>query len=222
MTDRRVTVIIPTFNEAENVSAAIESAKSVQANQVIVVDGGSQDDTRTIARSHDVELVESDPGRGTQLANAMEASQGEVVLFLHADNRLAPGVIDQLKEAGWPPWGGFRQQIDDRRLRFRLLEFGNSARVRWLGRVFGDQAMFVSRSLLESVGGVPSMPLMEDVELSMRLRTHSKPVLLSGPVYVDARRWHRRGVIRQTMLNWRLQWLYARRAKADELAERYR
>lgn len=167
-------------------------------------------------------MIESEPGRGIQLANALDACMGEIILFLHADNRLSEDSIDQMRKAGWPAWGGFRQRIDDRRLRFRFLEWGNSERVRWLGRVFGDQAMFVHRTLLESIGGVPRLPLMEDVELSSRLRRHSKPALLKGPVVIDARRWQRRGVVKQTLLNWRLQWMYRQGVSVNELVERYR
>ena len=136
-----------------------------------------------------------------------QVATGEVLLFLHADNRLVEESCQQIAEAFEKPnvlFGGFRQQIDATGYRYRFLEFGNAFRAKWLGMIYGDQAIFVCRETLAAIGGIPELPLMEDVELMRRLRRHGKRVLLDGPLRISARRWQRHGVFRQTLRNWTL------------------
>ncbi|MFG0291029.1 MAG: TIGR04283 family arsenosugar biosynthesis glycosyltransferase [Rhodopirellula sp. JB044] len=226
-TAQSVSVIVPTWNESETIERCLASVAALAPREVIVSDGGSDDDT--IARvkrfseaaTTRVIVTNGPRGRGRQLATGANAASGDVLLFLHADCTFEADVIKQMRENHWPPWGGFYQRIDDRRWRFRWLERGNALRVRTLGRVFGDQAIFVRRDWYERVGGFDAVALMEDVMLSSRLRKLGKPCLLPGPVSVDPRRWHRRGVIGQTRLNWQLQIAFARGVSPDELRERY-
>lgn len=190
------------------------------------MDGGSEDDTveqvqRFAAAHKQVTVLQSARGRGRQLAAGAQHATGDVFLFLHADCQLADQSFAQMQAAGWPAWGGFQQQIQDPRWRYRLLELGNAGRARVLGRVFGDQAIFVRRVCYERAGGFSKVDLMEDVMLSGQLRRRARPQLLPGPLMVDPRRWYRRGVIRQTLLNWQLQIAFARGAKPEELRKRY-
>lgn len=166
-------------------------------------------------------VIDVSRGRGRQLAAAAQIAQGDVLLFLHADNRLPATVIGQLRQASWPVWGGFQQRIDDPHWRFRALEIDNTLRARVLGRVFGDQAVFVHRRQYEEVGGFADVELMEDVMLSSLLFRQHRPRILPGPVTVNPRRWLRRGVTRQTWLNWRIQYAFARGAPPQELRKRY-
>ena len=224
--DRRLSVIIPALDEADQVAAAIDSAWASGATQVIVVDGGSRDATAAIAQSSGALVIDSPPSRGVQLHAGALASDGETLLFLHADNRLPipPNrrVIDQIAAAGVPSWGALRQRIDDPRFVYRVVAAGNAVRVRLFGRAFGDQALFVRRENYFAVGGFPAVPLMEDVMLSAALRRQSRPVLIDGPVAVDARRWHRRGLVRQTWLNWRIQTAFALGVSPERLRQWYR
>ncbi|EMI52203.1 glycosyl transferase, group 2 family protein [Rhodopirellula sallentina SM41] len=224
---RSVSVVIPTWNESKVITNCLTSAAALHPLEIIISDGASEDDTVQQVRqfaerqSQRVIVLDSPTGRGQQLAHGAAAANGDFLLFLHADCLLDPHAIDQMRAANWPDWGGFHQRIDDERWRFRWLECGNALRVRTLGRVFGDQAIFVRRDWYEKVGGFDTVPLMEDVMLSSRLRKLGKPCLLRGPVSVDPRRWHRRGVIGQTQLNWQLQIAFARGVSPDELRERY-
>ncbi|WP_164100434.1 TIGR04283 family arsenosugar biosynthesis glycosyltransferase [Candidatus Laterigemmans baculatus] len=221
-----VSVIIPAIQEARGIERAVRSAIAGGAVETIVVDGGSRDETPERATAAGALVLRSPAGRARQQNVGAAAAKGDVLLFLHADNHLAPTAIDQIAAhfAAAPErrWGALRQRIEDDAASYRLLEWGNAARVRWRGLPFGDQAIFVCREWFGELGGFPDEPLMEDLILASRLRRLSRPVLLDGPVFVDARRWRARGVWRQTWLNLRLQWRFARGASPTELATAYR
>jgi hypothetical protein len=130
-----------------------------------------------------------------------------VLLFLHADNWLAPDCGLQVGKALRDPLvvaGAFRQQIDARQWHYRLLERGNAMRARYWGVPYGDQGIFIRRSAFEALGGFPQVPLMEDLLLMRKIPKRSQSRLLPGPIFVSARRWQQRGVIRQTLRNWSL------------------
>ncbi len=223
MSPAEVSVVIPALNEATGIVRAIQCVND--AGQIIVVDGGSTDDTTAIASSfHQVTVIQSPAGRGTQLRLGADVAKRPVLLFLHADCHLANGTLERIVAAidAGHRWGAVTQKIADSSWCFRCLELGNNARVRFFGLPFGDQAMFVTRELYEQVGGFDNVPLMEDLMLSKRLRTQSWPVLVRGPITISARRWQRRGVVKQTLLNWKLQLLLSRGHHPDDLAERYR
>lgn len=226
MTAATVSVIIPAIHEAEAIQRSVRSAVDGGAVETIVVDGGSSDETPQLAADAGALVIESPAGRGRQQNAGAELASGDVLLFLHADNFLSPTAIRQISEhfASHPDrrWGALRQRILDDAVSYRLLEWGNAARVRWRRLPFGDQAIFVCRNSFAAVGGFPHEPLMEDLILSSRLRRRCRPVLLDGPVSVDPRRWRARGPWRQTWQNLRLQWRYARGASPAELAAAYR
>ena len=189
----------------ENIERAIQSVG--EADEIVVVDGGSRDATISTARACGCRVIPSERGRGNQLRSGTAASSGDLLLFLHADNWLGEGAVGQLiehaqQQSGRPIFGCFRQNIDDTRFRFRIVESGNALRAGRLWMPYGDQAMFVDRRSYERVGGFAEVPLMEDVMLSRRLRKIHPPTLLPGPVHLSARRWQSQGVIRQTVRNW--------------------
>ena len=120
---------------------------------------------------------------------------------------MAEGSLAQITEVLKSPavqYGAFRQAIDAPGRIYRWLEWGNAVRVRWLKLPYGDQGIFIRRTLFEKFGGFPEVPLMEDWLLARRLRRMAAATLLPGPLYVSARRWQRHGVVRQTMRNWSL------------------
>ena len=230
MTPDDVSVVIPTLKEASNLPACVDSVRLGGAGEIIVVDGGSTDETCNVAHQLQVDqVVSSARGRGHQLAEGLEVSRGDYVLFLHADNRLHRQSLGELcqqqaKQAATQVplvWGAFHQRIDSNRWIYRLIEWGNAARVRYRSIALGDQAIFAHRETLRSLGGIARIPLMEDVELSKRLRKHSRPVLLTSPVEVSAKRWEETGVIRQTLRNWRLQRLYSANTPVEQLVKLY-
>lgn len=227
----KVTVVIPVINEALSIARAVELAWKAGADEVIVVDGGSSDSTVEICQQTRCRVITSPAGRGIQLnAGAAEAT-GDVLLFLHADNWLVENSIQQIKSLDVNLdllFGGFHQRIEHPGRIYRWIERGNAWRIRWRGLVYGDQAMFVSKSLFESAGGFRAIVLMEDLAFSQKLKTrHSnqpsrpRPQLLAGPTHVDARRWQAAGPIRQTLRNWMLSTAYLFGADPLRLAERY-
>ncbi len=220
----KISVIIPVLNEQAVVADSIERAWIAGAAEVVVADGGSDDSTVDEARSQQCQLVRAEKGRASQMNAGANAATGDVLLFLHADNWLVENGCSQIREAivrSGVRWGGFRQQINDPGFLFRLIERGNSLRIRWQGLVYGDQGLFVTRSLFEFHGGFPDLPLMEDFEFSNRLAADSRPLLLDGPIHVSARRWKSKGVVRQTLRNWRISTAYRFGVSTDLLAKWY-
>jgi len=200
----RISVVIPQVNEEAHIAQSIERAWKCGADEVIIVDGGSTDSSLQIIENTNCKLIHSNPGRGIQQNAGARASSGDVILFLHADTWLEAGACNQIREryVGNPNvWGGFHQQIANPRKIYRWIEKGNALRVRWRGLIYGDQGIFVGRSLLDSLGGFPDEPLMEDFMLARKLKKYSAQ-LLPGPLHVDARRWEANGPIRQTIRNW--------------------
>ena len=199
-----ISVIIPTLNEERLVSQAIESAWQSGADEVVVADGGSTDSTLSIAIELDCKIIECEVGRGIQLNAGAFVATGSVLVFLHADSQLPLNGCEQIKNCFGSGHlaGAFKQRVDSHRLAFRLIEFGNSLRVRWLQMAYGDQGMFVSRELFERLGGFENIPFMEDFCFSKKLRKSNRYALLPGPLLVNARHWEKRGPFAQTVNNW--------------------
>lgn len=207
----KISAIIPVINEASRLATAIHRAWESGVDEVLVVDGGSTDGSLEIARQANCILAASEIGRGRQQNAGAQVASGDVLLFLHADTWLEANVCQRMRdqfESGEMFFGGFLQQIEAPAPIYRWIEKGNALRVKWRGLVYGDQAIFVSRRLFERVGGFPDEPLMEDLILSRRLKQVCHPQLLPGPLHVDARRWQKKGPLRQSIRNWWLVTLF--------------
>jgi rSAM/selenodomain-associated transferase 2 len=220
----RLTVIIPALNESPNIAAAMASARDAGFDEIIVVDGGSTDDTVANAATA-YRVLTSPSGRAIQQNHGAAAATGDVLCFLHADCRLHPDSGRLMREVLRDEHvigGCFTQRIDAPGWKYRWLEWGNRQRVLWRQMAYGDQGIFLRRDVFDAVGRFPEWPLMEDVELMRRLRGRGRFVILPTPLVVSARRWQKRGVIRQTLLNWSLLWQFAQGVSPEELAKQYR
>ena len=224
MANPTVSVIIPAINEADHIESAISSAFRAGAEQVIVVDSGSTDQTIERAVSSGATVINAERGRANQQNEGAEIACGEILLFLHADCRLGHQCIEQIWQASarGSQHGAFRQSIDNTDRVYRWLEWGNNLRVAWFSMAYGDQAIWVSRLLFDQVGRFANVPLMEDVKLSEALRRHRRATLLPGPVYVDSRRWQKNGPIRQTIRNWGIIARYKLGVSPEKLRKAYR
>lgn len=189
-----ISVIIPTFNEAGYLGACLSSVSiGGWIREVIVADGGSADATIAIARSCGAHVVCSERGRGRQIRAAAKIATGEVLLILHADailDKEAPGwILRALRADRSAPGGSLGMAFAEAGLKRRLIAALNNLRARTAGIAFGDQAQFVRAAALSKIGGFPGLMLMEDVELSLRLKRLGRPLLLKAGVVVSGRRW---------------------------------
>ena len=194
-----LSVIIPTLNEADELPETLKRARIIpEVKEIIVVDAGSTDDTQAIAREHNCTVIESEPSRGKQLRLGAQRASGDVILFLHADTWLPENAGAVIAETLVRPLviaGGFYKRFRDggalpgSRLRCWLL---------WAltNRLFGDQAIFVKRDVLEQCGGVPDVPLMEEFELCKTIASHGRIALVSATVLTSARKFREEGMLR--------------------------
>ena len=221
-------IVMPVLNEAAGIEAALRALAPLRARgaRVVVADGGSTDDTLARARRFDgVEVIQAPRGRAAQMnAGALAAIGDGVLLFLHADTTLPPDadrlILRALAE-GRHVWGRFDVRIAGRPWMLRVVAAFMNARSRWSGIATGDQALFMTRAAFDAIGGFPEQPLMEDIEMSKRLRTLSRPACLRERVITSGRRWESRGVWATIVLMWRLRWAYWRGASPQVLARRY-
>ena len=197
-------------------------ARRRPAAEVIVVDGGSRDDSVAVARSAGVLVLERCRGRGRQLDDGARAASGAWLWFLHADSGISAEVLDEIGRLHGraPGWGRFDVRLANTPL-LRLTATLMNLRSAITGICTGDQGIFVHRALLDAIGGVPRQGLMEDIELSKRLRRLGRPLRIRTPIQASARRWRTRGVFRTMMLMWWLRLRYHCGARADELDRRY-
>lgn len=223
----RLSIVIPALNEAATLRATLKALQSLRGRgvEVVVADGGSADGTPDLAAGLADRVLSAPKGRARQMNAGAQAAQGEVLLFLHADTALPAEadslVLDGLAASG-KAWGRFDVRISGRPWLLRVVAFCMNRRSRWTGIATGDQALFVRREAFHAQGGFPDQPLMEDIELSKRLRRFGPPLCLREQVATSGRRWERYGVCRTIGLMWRLRWLYWRGVSAEKLAEEYR
>ena len=224
-----LSVIIPTLNEAPRICGLLENIQAVRDArpdllvEVIVVDGGSSDQTIALAQDLAEQVFTSPAGRAVQMnAGAAQAKHG-VLLFLHGDTLLPQETISLLQQAIdiGAHWGRFDVQFDSAAKRFRALAYMMNGRSRLTGICTGDQGIFVRRDIFEQVGGYAPIALMEDIELSRRLRRLQSPFIIRRPVITASRRWQRAGYWSTVWLMWSLRWRYFFGASPETLARIY-
>ena len=227
MTPPRLSIIIPTLNEEEEIGATLAALQPLRARgcEAIVADGGSADATVARARPLADAVVVSGPGRARQQNAGAVAARGGVLLFLHADTCLPDEadvrIVDGLRRTG-RGWGRFDVRLTGRHPLLRVIERMMNVRSRLTGIATGDQAIFVRRDWFRAVGGFPEIPLMEDVALSKALKRRGPPLCLREAAVTSSRRWEQRGVWRTMVLMWRLRLAYWLGADPADLADRYR
>jgi len=204
-----ISIVIPTLDAAGTLPAAlsalIEGLAAGLVREVIVSDGGSRDATCDIARAAGADVVEGSRGRGAQLRRGAEAARGDWVLLLHADTELGEGwsraASDFVKDPAWA--GYFDLAFRASGAAPRVVAGWANLRSRAFGLPYGDQGLLVPRALLEAAGGVPDLPLMEDVALARRLRGRLRPIGVVARTSAD--RYLREGWVRRSVLNgWQL------------------
>ena len=219
-----LSVIVPTLDEAPVIAATLAAARASPSAELLVVDGGSRDETVRIARSLADRVLAAPRGRAAQMNAGAAAAAGDVLLFVHADTRLPHGYADAIAAALSDPAvlsGRFDLCLDAPGVAYRALERAISLRSRLTGVATGDQAMFVRRAAFERVGGFPLLPLMEDVALARILKRAGGVACLRDIVLTSARRWQRRGLVRTVLLMWALRLAYYAGVSPARLARAY-
>lgn len=200
----RISVVIPALNEAGQIAATLKAAKQGGPHEIIVVDGGSTDGTRELAVRSGAKVLSSPPGRSRQLNSGAARADGNTLLFLHADTLLPANwkqVVASILQRPKVAAGAFRFRIAEDFAGKRLVEWSTNVRSRWFQNPYGDQALFVRRSLFEELGGFAELPIMEDYEFMRRLRKRGRVVTAEAPAVTSGRRWKKRGFVRTTLTN---------------------
>jgi len=221
----RLDVVVPVLNEAHTMASVLQALQPLRArgHGLIVVDGASVDATASIAAPLCDQFVRAPRGRACQMNAGAALSQADVLLFLHADTLLPPTALEDIQRAieQGAVWGRFDVRIVGQSIWLPVVATFMNVRSRLSGIATGDQAMFVRRATFESLGGFAPLPLMEDVELSTRLRALARPACLKSQVQTSGRRWDQNGAWRTIFLMWRLRWRYWRGESAHQLAQAY-
>jgi rSAM/selenodomain-associated transferase 2 len=221
----QISAIIPTLNEPGELPETLRRLRQVsEVTEILVSDGGSTDATEELARQADARFLTGPPGRGGQLRRGVQLATGDVLLFLHADTWLPEDAGAAIADALANPavvGGAFRKAFRDPHWLMAGSEFRCRLRMRCLQFAYADQAIFVRREILERIGGVPDVPLMEEHLLCRALRREGRLALADATVTTSARRFRERGVLRTywRMFSVNLRWHLG--ASPEELARVY-
>jgi rSAM/selenodomain-associated transferase 2 len=224
-----ISVVIPSLNEADLLGQGLQSLQNrTGLKEVIVADGGSTDETCDIALKAGALVVESPKGRGLQIEKGIKATTADIIIILHADCEAKRGVFERilktLEENPHAVGGAVGMQFKQKKLQMRVVAVLNNLRALVTGVSFGDQAQFFRAEALDDIGGFPSMMLMEDVELSLRLKEVGRLVFLHDGIIVSGRRWQGRQFSYKLMTVFRLfpRYLIERRfRRTDRIYQRF-
>ena len=219
----QLSIIIPTLDEAEAVVALLQQLQSLRArgHEVILADGGSKDGTVALAEPLVDRVLVTAAGRARQMNAGAAVANGQMLWFVHADSRIPERADDYILKSAGPVWGRFNVHLSGDRMLLRVVERLMNLRSRITGIATGDQGIFVSRALFERIGGYADLPLMEDIDLSKRLKHEQTPVCLHNTLTTSSRRWEQKGIVRTILLMWTLRLAWFLGVPAARLATRY-
>ena len=222
----KTSIIVPVLNEAAGMPGLIDhlAALARQGAEVLIVDSDSSDGSAMLAGRSGLRVIRSERGRARQMNAGAANASGDVLLFLHADTRLPQDALQRVEAClqDGRCWGRFDVRISGRPAMLQVVACLMNWRSRVTGIATGDQAIFMTQRAYDAIGGFPDQPLMEDIEVSKRLRNLSQPACIASRVTTSGRRWETHGVWRTIFLMWRLRWEYWRGRPASELARAYR
>ncbi len=200
---------MPTLNEAMSIVDTLHSLQYLRdkGHEVIVVDGGSTDNTCHLAIPLVDQFLQTSSGRAQQMNVGAHSAHHEILLFLHADTYLPQDADDLIIKSGHA-WGRFDVRLSGKSWHFRVIAFFMNWRSYLTGIATGDQAIFVLHRLYIEVKGFPEIPLMEDIALSHRLKRICRPLCIRVPVMTSSRRWEEKGIKRTILLMWGLRLAY--------------
>ncbi len=221
-----ISVIIPALNEAQNIVETLKRLQAMRArgHEVILVDGGSRDATASKAAPLVDSVVHASAGRARQMNVGAAKARGDILWFLHADTLadenadclISDAVLKQDRR-----WGYFHVRLSGHHPPLRMIETCMNFRTRFTAVATGDQGIFVKADLFHAVDGFADIPLMEDIEISQKLKQLGRPARIADPLVTSSRRWEKNGVITTILLMWRLRLAWFLGANPEKLARRY-
>lgn len=223
----KISIIIPCLNEAANIVTTLHALQSLRerGHEIILSDASSTDDTISLASPLCDKVISSKAGRALQMNAGAQHANGDILCFIHADT-LCPEnldriIIHELKTSNYL-WGRFNIKLNGKKFAFRLIESLINIRSRITGIASGDQGIFIYRHVFNRLSGFSPIPLMEDIELSKRLKKLSKPVCIKNYALItSSRRWEKHGIIATILLMWTLRLKYFSGVSPEKLATRY-
>ncbi len=221
----KLSIIVPVFNEASQIEQCLNKLQILRksGHEVIVVDGGSSDNTDLLASPLCDQLIQSQKSRSIQMNVGAKKASGDVLLFLHADTSLPSTVVELFSEINKSEnfWGRFDVSLSGHHLLFRIIEQCMNIRSRLTGIATGDQVLFVSKKMFNEINGFPEIALMEDIAISRILLKRSKPICFKDKVLSSSRRWEHNGIIKTILKMWLLRLLYYFHFDTNSLAKLY-
>lgn len=201
----QISIIIPVLNEAKTIEKTLLNVQYESNVEIIVIDGGSVDDTVAIAKNYTTNVISSPlPGRANQMNTGAKVATAEILLFLHADTLLPfnyTSIIDQVLNKKNIIAGAFNLKIDGEMRSLRFIEKMVKWRSHFFSLPYGDQAIFLRKSTFDEIGGFPNLPIMEDFELIRKLKQKGKIAIAPASVLTSSRRWEKLGVVKTTLIN---------------------
>lgn len=226
--DCKLSIIMPCLNEAQQIETSLQTLQALRSHghEIIVCDAGSTDNTRQLATPLCDTFLQADKGRALQMNAGAAQASGDVLCFLHADT-LSPQHLDehifQALQQSHSVWGRFNIRLSGQHPAFRLIERLINLRSCFSGVASGDQGIFIYRSVFNRLGGYKTIALMEDIELSKRLRKISKPACIKQVnLLTSSRRWEEHGILYTVLLMWKLRLKYFLGSNPQQLASEYR
>lgn len=220
-----VSIIIPVLNEEVSIKILLNQLQLYRnlGHEVIVVDGGSKDKTVSISESLADIVIQSPPGRAIQMNAGAAQANNNILWFLHADTLLPENAIEKIESAlSMNEWGRFNIKLSGTNILFRIIEVMINIRSCLSGIATGDQGIFVKRNTFNAIGGYSELPLMEDVDLSKKLKAFSRSVCLKEKLTTSSRRWEKYGIFTTVLLMWKLRLLFWLGVSAERLAQQYK
>ena len=209
----KISIIIPVYNEKCRLPVLLQALSPLIADghEIIVVDGGSTDQFILDSSLQDIAVLTTTKGRAMQMNKGAQQAKGDVFWFLHADSQLLHSPLQYIKSIGnltEKQWGRFNISLDGHKGIYRIIEWMMNKRSAISGIATGDQGIFIHRQLFNDVGCFSSISIMEDIDISVKLKKISFPNIETLCLQTSSRRWEKRGAWRTIFLMWKMRWLF--------------